>query len=119
MLMLLVGFISTLFVVGLGVAAIFAQGIYSPSKVDGDAVMAYEKDVAGLASNIAGGLNETLLGFESASHAGLLRNLSPMQWTELNSTVSELGTKAANVTSAGTGAWLGCVRARRWLGGRG
>ncbi|GBF87500.1 sodium phosphate symporter [Raphidocelis subcapitata] len=94
--------VATLFVVGLGVAAIFAQGIYSPSKVDGDAVMAYEKDVAGLTSNIAGGLNETLLGFESASRAGLLRNLSPMQWTELNSTVSELGTKAANVTSAGT-----------------
>lgn len=29
---------ATLFVVGLGVAAVFAQGIYSPSKIDGDQV---------------------------------------------------------------------------------
>jgi sodium-dependent phosphate transporter len=30
--------VATLFVVGLGVAAVFAQGIYSPSKIDGDQV---------------------------------------------------------------------------------
>jgi sodium-dependent phosphate transporter len=30
--------VATLFVVGLAVAAIFAQGIYSPSKIDGDQV---------------------------------------------------------------------------------
>lgn len=99
--------VATLFVVGITVAALFAQGVYSPSKVDGDAVMAYEKGVADITSNIAGGLNETLLGFQNASRAGLLRNLSPVQWDALNDTISEMGAKAANVTSTATGGWLG------------
>jgi sodium-dependent phosphate transporter len=109
---------ATLFVVGFGVAAIFAQGIYSPSKIDGDAVANYEKGVSALTGNIASGFNTTLTALQPAAEAGVLQRLSPPQWLELKDAVDALS-DSANITGAATsewpcGAWAGRALAGPW-----
>ncbi len=42
------GWVSTLFVVGLGTAGLFAQGIYSPSAISGEQQMLYENGITNL-----------------------------------------------------------------------
>jgi sodium-dependent phosphate transporter len=84
----------TLAVVGLGVAALFAQGVFAPSKPDGLAVAAYEQDLSYLSGNMTSNLNATLLKYEPAARAGALKTLNAAKWDALNQTVSAVGAAA-------------------------
>lgn len=46
------------------------QGIYTPSKIDGGQVLAYENGLAGMSMQLQGNFNESLLSFKNASQAG-------------------------------------------------
>jgi solute carrier family 20 (sodium-dependent phosphate transporter) len=46
---------STLFIAAFGTAALFAQGLYAPSKVSGATVMFYEAQMSGMATVSADG----------------------------------------------------------------
>lgn len=91
--------VATLFVVGLGVAAIFAQGIYTPSKIDGGQVLQYENSLAGINSGLYSGFNASLLAHQEASSAGALKTLPPTKWDELNATLSEAAAANAKFTA--------------------
>ncbi|KAL2632062.1 hypothetical protein R1flu_016748 [Riccia fluitans] len=80
--------VSTLFVIGLFVAALFAQGVYSPSKISGKQVSRYEDRVTDLSIAMYSEFNTTLQSYQSASQQGLLVNLPATTWSELNNTVA-------------------------------
>jgi hypothetical protein len=96
--------VATLFVVGLGVAALFAQGIFSPSKIDGDNLVAYEKGLTGLSKDMVGDFNSTLYALQTAAEGGALAQLSAPQWTDLNASVALMGNKTAKLAKASSGA---------------
>jgi sodium-dependent phosphate transporter len=91
--------VSTLFVVGLGVAAVFAQGIYSPSKVDGGLVLKYENALANSTSSMLNQFNSSLLAFKPAADAGALRTLSTAQWEQLNNTIEDIASSNKAITT--------------------
>eukprot|EP00775_Hariotina_reticulata_P012767 gene12767-12895_t len=91
--------VSTLFVVGLGVAAVFAQGIYSPSKVDGGLVLKYENALANSTSSMLTQFNTSLLAFKPAAEAGALRTLSPAKIEELNNTIEGIAKANSAITT--------------------
>eukprot|EP00775_Hariotina_reticulata_P012768 gene12768-12896_t len=91
--------VSTLFVVGLGVAAVFAQGIYSPSEVDGGLVLKYENALANSTSSMLTQFNTSLLAFKPAAEAGALRTLSPAKIEELNNTIEGIAKANSAITT--------------------
>uniref|UniRef100_A0A383WKG4 Phosphate transporter n=1 Tax=Tetradesmus obliquus TaxID=3088 RepID=A0A383WKG4_TETOB len=88
---------ATLFVVGLGVAAVFAQGIYSPSKIDGDQVRIYEDNVGNITNAMLSNFNTSLLSAYNGSQAGNLTSLDPVSWAAMNKTVQTFGKPASKI----------------------
>lgn len=66
------------------------QGIFTPSKIDGGHVIAYENGLSNTTGDLLVTFNRTLLSFEDASQAGVLTTLSPTTWQELNKTVASM-----------------------------
>eukprot|EP00879_Flechtneria_rotunda_P006676 GHRR01007016.1.p1 GENE.GHRR01007016.1~~GHRR01007016.1.p1 ORF type:complete len:614 (+),score=157.23 GHRR01007016.1:344-2185(+) len=91
--------VATLFVVGLGVAALFAQGIYTPSKIDGGQVLAYENGLAKTTQGILSNFNTTLQSYQPAAAAGALTNLNTNQWATLNETIADAADANKLITS--------------------
>jgi sodium-dependent phosphate transporter len=91
--------VATLFVVGLGVAAVFAQGVYSPSKIDGGQVLEYENGLAATTSNILTNFNSSLQAYQPAAAAGALKTLDSAQWAQFNTSVAVTAKSVAAITS--------------------
>lgn len=83
--------VSTLFVIGLAVAAVFSQGVYSPSKIQGKEVSKYEDSVTNLTTRVYTDFNTSLQSYKPVAEEGLLVNLPNATWYQLNNTV---GTRA-------------------------
>ncbi|CAL8461919.1 g1450 [Coccomyxa elongata] len=86
--------VATLFLVGFGTAAIFAQGVYAPSIPEGREVMQYENRLTNLTTNLYKDFNTTLWSYRNASASNVLPLLPPAQWDTLNKTVNAASTKA-------------------------
>ncbi|KAL2632064.1 hypothetical protein R1flu_016750 [Riccia fluitans] len=80
--------VATLFVIGLAVAAVFAQGIYSPSKIQGQEVTLYEDRVTNLTTQIYKDFNTSLQTYRPTAETGLLVTLPNATWYQLNATVN-------------------------------
>jgi hypothetical protein len=92
------------------------QGIYTPSKIDGGHVIAYENGLANTTGTLLKGFNESLLSFEAASSAGVLSNLAPAQWQELNETVAGIAGDNRDITATRGNTASECTRTQ--AGGR-
>ncbi|KAK9823293.1 hypothetical protein WJX72_001659 [[Myrmecia] bisecta] len=91
-----VSWVATLFVVGLLTAALFAQGVYAPGKVDGHQVVVYEDRVTNLTTNLYKDFNSTLYQYKAAAAEGALTRLNASQWSSLDKSL-----KAANTYAKG------------------
>jgi sodium-dependent phosphate transporter len=80
--------VATLFVIGLAVAAVFAQGVYSPSKIQGREITQFEDRVTNLTNNVYTDFNTSLQSYRPVAEQGLLVNLPNATWYELNNTVT-------------------------------
>jgi sodium-dependent phosphate transporter len=80
--------VSTLFVVGLGVGALFAQGVYSPSKIDSTMTLAYKNQVSALSTAVYKDFNTTLYSYRNASISNAIPTLTPAQFSLLNATIA-------------------------------
>ncbi|KAG6558097.1 hypothetical protein Mapa_000278 [Marchantia paleacea] len=89
--------VSTLFVIGLAVAAVFSQGIYSPSKIQGKEVTMYEDRVTNLTTQLYKDFNTSLQSYRPIAAQGLLVNLPNTTWNELNATVADNAKAAKNL----------------------
>ncbi|KAL3681813.1 hypothetical protein R1sor_024769 [Riccia sorocarpa] len=89
--------VATLFVIGICVAAVFAQGIYSPSKIQGKEVSLYENRVTNLTTQIYKDFNTSLQTYRPTAEAGLLEQLPNATWYELNATVNNDAKAARNL----------------------
>ncbi|GFH27892.1 phosphate transporter [Haematococcus lacustris] len=92
--------VSTLFVCGLGTAAIFALGVYSPGIVEGAQVELYEDRISNLTQHLYRSVNTELVPFRGAAAAGTIPTLSNATWTSLNR--STLTNAAAAKAATGT-----------------
>ncbi|KAI5056829.1 hypothetical protein GOP47_0028647 [Adiantum capillus-veneris] len=82
--------VSTLVVIGMVTAAVFSQGVYSPSVIAGKEVVQYEQDVTQISKDILGNFNTTLLSYQQASLQNAVPELSSAKWAELNETLSAI-----------------------------
>lgn len=89
--------VGTLAVVGLGVAALFAQGIYAPGAIEARQISTYKYEIGGINSNLYSGFNTTLQSYQAAAVAGALPNLNNATWTSLNATVGKAGKAAKDI----------------------
>ncbi|KAJ9508203.1 hypothetical protein QJQ45_021537 [Haematococcus lacustris] len=92
--------VSTLFVCGLGTAAIFALGVYSPGIIEGAQVELYEDRISNLTQHLYRSVNTELVPFRGAAAAGTIPTLSNATWTSLNR--STLTNAAAAKAATGT-----------------
>ncbi|OAE26075.1 hypothetical protein AXG93_3703s1000 [Marchantia polymorpha subsp. ruderalis] len=67
--------VTTLFVIGLAVAAVFAQGIYIPSKIQGKEVTMCKDRVTNLTTKVYKDFNSSLQSYRPVAAQGLLVNL--------------------------------------------
>jgi sodium-dependent phosphate transporter len=81
--------VGTLAVVGLGVAALFAQGVYAPGRVESRHVQQYKMEVGTINSGLYKDFNATLQQYQAAATAGSIPTLSTTQWAQLNATVAK------------------------------
>ena len=65
----------TMFVCGGVTAALFAQGVYTPSKIDGQQVAAYQKGLMSMTNATSTSFNTTLYSFQDAAAAGAIPGL--------------------------------------------
>eukprot|EP00884_Botryococcus_braunii_P009168 jgi/Botrbrau1/18252/Bobra.0634s0005.1 len=84
--------VATLFIVGFGVAAVFAQAVYAPSVIDGRQINVYEDRIFNTTSNLYSNFNKTLLAMKAGANDDVYNQLNAMQWVNLNDTL----TAAAN-----------------------
>lgn len=89
--------VATLFVIGLAVAAVFSQGVYSPSKIQGTQISKFEDRVTNLTTNIYTDFNTSLQSYKPVAEQGLLVNLPNATWYELNNTVTTRAKAAKNL----------------------
>lgn len=89
--------VATLFVIGLAVAAVFAQGIYTPSKIQGKEVTMYEDRVTNLTTQVYKDFNSSLQSYRPVAAQGLLVNLPNTTWNDLNATVAVNANAAKNL----------------------
>ncbi|KAG6558095.1 hypothetical protein Mapa_000276 [Marchantia paleacea] len=80
--------VATLFVIGTVVAAVFAQGVYAPSKLAGNEVSRYEDRVTELTNTMYADFNTSLQQYRVSSESGALVNLPAATWVQLNETVA-------------------------------
>ncbi|BBN07151.1 solute carrier family 20 (sodium-dependent phosphate transporter) [Marchantia polymorpha subsp. ruderalis] len=84
-----VGWAVSTVVVGLTVAALFAQGLYAPSAIDAKAVITYKTELASINTHWYKEFNTTLQSYKEASAAGVLDRLPNATWVELNATLAK------------------------------
>ncbi|KAG2436483.1 hypothetical protein HXX76_006784 [Chlamydomonas incerta] len=77
----------TLFVVGLGTGALFAQGCFSPSISANKVIYNYEQGVITLGQSVVRDINTTLYSYKNASEAGRLSRLPNATWWYLDRTI--------------------------------
>ncbi|PTQ38021.1 hypothetical protein MARPO_0054s0122 [Marchantia polymorpha] len=95
--------VATLFVIGFVVAALFAQGVYSPSKISGNEVSRYEDSLTSVTTQVYKEFSSSLQTVKAASDAQVLVNLPPVTWASLNTTISIAATKAKDLTDPSRG----------------
>lgn len=81
--------VGTLAIVGLGVAALFAQGVYAPGAIESRHIQTYKIEVGTINSNMYKDFNATLQTFQAAAVAGSIPNLPATEWAALNATVAK------------------------------
>jgi sodium-dependent phosphate transporter len=81
--------VCTLGIVGLSVAALFAQGVYAPGAVESKHIQTYKMEVGTINSNMYKDFNATLQTYQAAALAGSIPTLSATDWAALNSTVAK------------------------------
>jgi sodium-dependent phosphate transporter len=81
--------VCTLAVVGLGVAALFAQGVYAPGAIESRQIQTYKMEIGTLNSALYSDFNSTLQTYQPAAAAGVIPTLTATQWAQLNATVSK------------------------------
>ncbi|BBN09033.1 solute carrier family 20 (sodium-dependent phosphate transporter) [Marchantia polymorpha subsp. ruderalis] len=91
--------VSTLFVIGVVVAAVFAQGVYAPSKIQGKEVTRYEDRLTNLTTQVYKDFNTSLQSYKAASDSLALTTLPPSTWTQLNDTINIDNTRAKNLVN--------------------
>ncbi|KAH7290905.1 hypothetical protein KP509_30G068900 [Ceratopteris richardii] len=82
--------VSTLVVIGLFTAALFAQGVYSPSVISGKQVNLYEDSVASISSGMLTSFNSTLQSYQQPSLQNAVPELNSTTWMQLNQTVNSI-----------------------------
>ncbi|BBN09031.1 solute carrier family 20 (sodium-dependent phosphate transporter) [Marchantia polymorpha subsp. ruderalis] len=92
--------VSTLFVIGLFVAALFAQGVYAPSKIQGKEVTRYEDQVTTFTTQVYTDFNTSLFSYRASSDALVLSNLPPTTWSQLNNSVQAGLTQAKKLVDS-------------------
>ncbi|KAG6552745.1 hypothetical protein Mapa_005693 [Marchantia paleacea] len=95
--------VATLFVIGFVVAALFAQGVYSPSKISGHEVSKYEDSLTNVTTQMYKDFSSSLQTFKAASDAQVLVNLPPVTWANLNTTINLAARKAKDLTDPSRG----------------
>lgn len=80
-------------------AAVFAAGIYTPSRIDGAQLTQMKGGVASLAGSAVKGMNSTLVAYQPASAAGAIPSLSPKQWSDFNSSLSKINSGIKNLAN--------------------
>ncbi|MCO5610642.1 hypothetical protein L7F22_064881 [Adiantum nelumboides] len=104
--------VSTLVVIGLVTAAVFSQGVYSPSVIAGKDLVQYETDVTQISKDILVNFNANLQSYQQASFQAAVPGFTNATWLELNQTVNEI--KVYNATKNPTvdvGVIMGQLRA--------
>jgi sodium-dependent phosphate transporter len=81
--------VATLVVVGLAVAALFAQGVYAPGAIESKHVQQYKTEIGTVNSAMYHDFNSTLQSFQAASLAGSIPTLPATDWATLNATVAK------------------------------
>lgn len=95
--------IATLFISGLCTAALFAQGLYAPSKISGGAQIYYEDTMASLSTSMINNYRTTLMSYQTAVNANVIPSISQDQLLKWNSTLGKLSDDAKNMASATQG----------------
>ena len=80
-------------------AALFAAGIYTPSRIDGSQLSQMKDGVASMAGSAVKGMNQSLVAFQPAAAAGALPSLSAKQWGEFNSSLAKIGSGIKNLAN--------------------
>ncbi|KAL2629279.1 hypothetical protein R1flu_013965 [Riccia fluitans] len=91
--------VSTLVVIGLFVSAIFAQGVYSPSKTASQELNQYEDRLTNVTNQVYTDFSSSLQSYKRVSDAGLLVNLPPATWANLNFSVSNAASRALDLSN--------------------
>ena len=80
-------------------AALFAAGIYTPSRIDGRQLSQMKAGVASMAGNAVKGMNSTLVSYQPAAVAGAIPSLSAAQWGDFNSSLAKIGSGIKNLAN--------------------
>lgn len=81
--------VATLAVVGLSVAALFAQGVYAPGAIESKHIQTYKMEIGTVNINMYKDFNATLQTYQAAAVAGSIPTLTAANWAALNATVSK------------------------------
>nr|WNH14458.1 phosphate transporter B 1;2 [Pteris ensiformis] len=82
--------VSTLVVIGLCTAALFSQGVYSPSIPAGKSVLQYENGVTQISKDILVNFDANLQSFQQASLQNAVPELNSTTWIALNETIHDI-----------------------------
>lgn len=82
--------VMTLVVIGLCTAALFSQGVYSPSVIAGKSVLQYENDVTQISKDMLVSFNSNLQNYQQASLRNAVPELPNSTWLQLNKTVHDI-----------------------------
>ncbi|EFJ43878.1 hypothetical protein VOLCADRAFT_76547 [Volvox carteri f. nagariensis] len=94
--------IATLVIVGLSTAALFAQGVFSPSISCNKEVAVYENGVINMASSVVKDVRATLLSYQSLANTSQLPNMPNATFVALNKSASSFISQGSAYLKAGT-----------------
>lgn len=80
-------------------AAVFAAGIYTPSRIDGKQLAQMKDGVTAMAGGAVKGMNSTLVAYQPAAVAGAIPSLSAERWSEFNSSLSKISSGIKNLAN--------------------
>jgi sodium-dependent phosphate transporter len=86
----------TMFVCGGVTAALFAQGVYTPSKIDGAQVAAYQKGLMQMSNTTSTAFNKTLYSYQDASAAGVIPGLDTEKFDAYSKDVAKVQKQLKN-----------------------
>lgn len=79
----------TLVFAGSLTAALYAQGVYAPSEIDGRQVKYYEDALVNVTGSMYANFNKTLYDYKEAAQGGAISTLSSEEWARLNASVTK------------------------------